>query len=167
MKQNNYESKTHLTEETFRKLKANQLSIEEKLDALEHIAECILCADRFAESFVISDLLTTPNDFQSRVLKEIKWDDSHREVKTYAISKSKSGNNSNELNRKKKAFYFYVARVSLAMCISLMLLFSGTFGFMTNALAASTSKGLDLSKVDTFTENLREVSDKIVNMEVN
>jgi hypothetical protein len=48
-----------------------------------------------------------------------------------------------------------------------MLLFSGTFGFMTNALAASTSKGLDLSKVDTFTENLRDVSDKIVNMEVN
>jgi hypothetical protein len=38
---------------------------------------------------------------------------------------------------------------------------------MTNALAASTSKGLDLSKVDTFTENLRDVSDKIVNMEVN
>jgi len=167
MNVNNFERKEHLSDVTFKKLKANQLSVEEKLEGLEHMAECPLCAERFAESFISSDLLTTPQDFQSRVLKEIKWDDSQREVKKNGISKSNPSNNFNALKRKRKEFYFYVARVSLAMCISLMLLFSGTFGFMTNALAASTSKGLDLSKVDTFTENLRDVSDKIVNMEVN
>lgn len=167
MNANNIEQEEHLSAETFRKLNANELTIEEKIQALDHISGCSLCAESFSESFVDSGLLTTPQDFQSRVLKEIKLADSNREIKVLSSSKMNSSKSLGDLTRKRKEFYFYVARVSLAMCISLMLLFSGSFGLMSNVLADSTSKGLDLSKVDTFTDNLREVSDKIVNMEVN
>ena len=143
-----------------------------------------MCAELLADSFQQEDLLFVPQDFQSRILKETNRETAaERIVKDLKIShKFAAANNTQSLNAagikapgykksngssRRREFYLYAARVSLAMCITLMLMFSGTFGFMTNALEAKASQTLDLSKVNTFTENIRNVSDKIVNMEVN
>ena len=182
MKNNQIESGTHLSSETLMKLKTGKLSLEEKLEALEHIADCNLCAELLADSFQQEDILIVPQDFQSRVIKETNFEaQAERTIKDSKVThKFAAANNTQHIhttgikssgfngsNRRKREFYLYAARVSLAMCITLMLMFSGTFGFMANALEAKASQTLDLSKVNTFTENIRNVSDKIVNMEVN
>lgn len=164
----NLESGRHLSSETLMKLKTGKLSLEEKLEALKHIADCNLCRELLADSFQQEDLLIVPQDFQSRVVRETQAERTivNSRISHKAVADINAPGFSGS-NRRKREFYLYAARVSLAMCLTLMLVFSGTFGFMTSALEAKASQTLDLSKINSFTENIRNVSDKIVNMEVN
>jgi hypothetical protein len=180
MKQDQHETSTHLSQETLAQLKSGRLTNVEMIEALEHLANCSLCAERFAESFQQQELLPVPVEFSSKVLKEMHADHIFKESRS--IMKTTQRLTVEKPNRakanpmtqesvmfrsnRKREFYYYAARVSLAMCMTLMLLFSGTFNFMVNTVEAKATQTIDFSKVNAFTENIRNISDKIVDMEV-
>jgi len=139
-------SKTHLTPDRIAALKKGELSTEETIQTLEHIGECIKCANEFAESYDASELLPLPTNFKKGVFSTID-----RENLCLAV-KEKTRN-------RKREFYFYSFKVSIAACVTLMLLFSGTFN---NNMYFSRTIQENLPEVNAITENLKGFSNKLI-----
>jgi hypothetical protein len=144
-------TKEHLTPDRVRALKDGTLSREETIIALEHIGECDQCADAFAGNYSDQELLELSATFKSTVFSAIE-----REKRNITKEKAKAGNGKRELLR-------YSFRVSVAACITLFLLFSGTMNYGINF---SRSIHTDLSKVNVITEDLRGFSDKLIDFGV-
>ncbi len=129
-------------------LKSGRLSEAEAIVALEHIGECEQCADAFAGIYHETELLALSSGFRSAVFSAVE-----QEKRTIPAVKSKRDDKRRELFR-------YGVRVSLAACITLVLLFSGTINYGINL---SRSIHPDFSRVNVITEDLRGFSDKLVN----
>ena len=139
----------HLTETQMKDLKAGRLSKNEKLLALKHIGECEQCADSFAGSYGDLELLTLSPDFKTEIFFEIE--------------KEKKGMIKEKAAVWKRELCFYSFKVSIAACIALLLLFSGTLDYGMNM---SRTMNPQLSGVNVITENLRGFSDKLIDFEV-
>ena len=138
----------HLTPDIMADLKSGRLSGAEALAALEHIGECEQCADAFAGIYHETELLELPPGFRSAVFSAVE-----KEKRTAPVVKSKKDD-------KRRELFSYSFRVSIAACITLVLLFSGTINYGINL---SRSIHPDLSRVNVITEDLRGFSDKLVN----
>jgi hypothetical protein len=138
----------HLTPDIMADLKSGRLSEAEAVAALEHIGECEQCADAFAGTYHETELLELPPGFRSAVFSAVE-----KEKRTIPVVKSKRDD-------KRRELFSYGFRVSIAACITLVLLFSGTINYGINL---SRSIHPDLSRVNVITEDLRGFSDKLVN----
>lgn len=130
-------SKEHLTPDRIKALKEGMLAKDDAISALEHLGECEQCADAFAKSYSEQEFLELSPGFKTAVFSAIK--------------------------KEKRELFRYGFKVSIAACITLFLLFSGTFNFSMNF---SKNMYSDLSGVNTITENLRGFSDKLIDFEV-
>ncbi len=139
----------HLTPDKIRALKDGLLSGEEAIAALEHIGSCDLCADAFADSYSETELLALSPTFKSAVLSAI--DKENRAVIPVKKSTMAAGGR-RELLR-------YSFRVSVAACITLFLLFSGTISY---GMDFSRSIHPDMSGINAIMENVKGFSDKLV-----
>lgn len=140
----------HLTPGIMAALKSGRLSGSEAISALEHIGECEQCADAFGGIYRETELLELPPGFRSAVFSAVE-----KETRTVPVMKARKDDTRRELFR-------YGFRVSIAACITLALLFSGTINYGINL---SRSIRPDFSKVNVITEDLRGFSDKLVNFE--
>ena len=138
----------HLTPDIMAALKDGRLSGTEAISALEHIGECERCAEAFAGIYRDSKLLELSPGFRSAVFSAVE-----KEKRTVPVVKARRENEKRELFR-------YGFRVSIAACITLALLFSGSINYGINL---SRSIHPDFSKVNVITEDLRGFSDKLIN----
>jgi len=129
--------KEHLTTDRMKALKEGMLAKDDTISALEHLGECEQCADAFAKSYSDQELLELSPEFKIAVFSAIE--------------------------KEKRELFRYGFKVSVAACITLFLLFSGTFNYSMNF---SKNMYSDLSGVNTITENLRGFSDKLIDFEV-
>ncbi len=144
-------TKEHLTPERMEALKEGMLAKDDAISALEHLGECEQCADAFAKIYSDQELLELSPGFKIAVFSAIE-----KEKRTIIKEKAKTDDGKRELFR-------YGFKVSIAACITLFLLFSGTFNFSMNF---SKNMYSDLSGVNVITENLRGFSDKLIDFEV-
>lgn len=144
-------TKEHLTPGRMKALKEDMLAKNDAISALEHLGECEQCADAFAKSYNDQELLELSPGFKIAVFSAIE-----KENRAIRKERAKTADGKRELFR-------YGFKVSIAACITLFLLFSGTFDFSMNF-----SKNIysDLSGVNVITENLRGFSDKLIDFEV-
>ena len=140
----------HLTPDRINALKNGILSETEAALTLEHIGECERCAAAFAECYSDEELLELPAGFKRSVFSAIEQE------KRTSVSVHSNNHNKRELFR-------YSFRVSVAACITLFLLFSGTIDYGINF---SRSIHTDLTGFHVITENLKGISDKLVDFEV-
>lgn len=144
MRNNLFDDHGHLTVISIRKLKDGCLSDEELVSISEHIENCEECAEFLAESFDNGELYQAPFGFQE-------------EVESRIGGKIKSN----------PQFLLYSFRVSIAVCLSLMLVFSNVLNFMAN----DTIKTLQINApsfkmVNSINMELGNFTDKIINAEV-
>ncbi len=144
-------NKEHLTPDRIKALKDGLLSRDEAIAALEHLGECEQCADAFAESYSSQELLGLPPGFKSAVFSAIRKE------------QRKFGKERTETADRKRELFRYSFRVSIAACITLLLLFSGTVNYGINF---SRTIDTNLSGVNVITENLRGFSDKLIDFKV-
>ncbi len=145
-------SKEHLTADQVEALRDGSTSGEAAIHALAHIGECDRCAAALAESFEGRQLPELPPGFKMAVFAAIRRD--QRKSDAGAV---KSGSS------RRRELYRYSFRVSIAACITLFLLFSGTINYGMN-YGLSIHK--ELPEVNVITENLRGFSDKLIDFEV-
>lgn len=133
----------HVTQTALRDLAAGSLDPEELDEVAEHIAGCEFCALALVEVIKANQPVLVPAGFEEEVLKRIP----------------RPGGNRAELFR----FSF---RVALAACIALFFVFSSAM----NMLAGSRNpfekiKAPGFSAVETINTNLRDFSQRILEME--
>lgn len=141
----------HMTTERMKALKDGLLSREDAISALTHIGECKQCADTFAGCYGEQELLELTAEFKSAVFSAIE-----KEKRTVIKDRVKAADRKRELFR-------YSFRVSVAACITLLLLFTGTMNY---GIHFSRSIGTGLPEVNEITENLRGFSNKLIDFEV-
>lgn len=139
-----FDEKGHLTFEAIHALKTGTLSEIELLQALKHIGECKLCGVRYADSFGKNELEEIPSGFAEEVLSRIST-----------------------VKDSRKQYILYSLRVTVAVCASLAIIFSGALNFMTKMDYTAIVKSPDLRFVNAINTSLRDVSQKILDMEVN
>jgi hypothetical protein len=141
-------------------LKEGLLSGAEMISALEHIGECEQCAGTLAESYGSLELLELPTDFKQAVLSAV-----NRQYRTAGQKQGKTdgGKNNTGAHSGKRELFRYGFKVSVAACITLLLLFTGTINY---GIDFGRSIHTDLSEVNLITENLRGFSDRLIHFEV-
>ena len=144
-------TKEHLTPVRMKALKEGLIAKDDMISALEHLGECEQCADAFANSYSDQELLDLPPGFKIAVFSAIE-----KEKSAIVKKRVKMADGKRELFR-------YGFKVSIAACITLFLLFSGTFNYSMNF---SKNMYSDLSGVNSITENLRGFSDKLIDFEI-
>ncbi|MEG2857470.1 MAG: hypothetical protein RR994_02485 [Clostridia bacterium] len=107
------------------------------MEALTHIGECNICAAHFAE--LMDDNVLPPPDLDAEILSKIHACPSRNSIFPYAL------------------------RVCVAASIALAILFSG----LIPRLSTIEIRPPKSDAVNTVAANMREFSDKLVNMEVN
>jgi hypothetical protein len=134
----------HLTPFALDAIKKNKLSDSELLLATSHIADCLSCAKDFANSFATYELKKVPYGFA-------------KEIESKLPSKT----------RKNKQLLFYSFRVGLAVCASLLMIFSSSLSFYANVdNYAEIIKPPKLSFIQSVNTGLKDFSQKILVMEV-
>lgn len=141
----------HLSPDRLKAMKDGLLSEAEMVSALGHLGQCDRCADAFAECYGSRELLVLPPGFRQAVFSAVYRADK-MEGKNKAITAAG-----------KRELYRYGFRVSVAACITLLLLFSGTMNYGINF---SRSIRTDLPEVNVITESLRGFSDRLIQFEI-
>lgn len=120
----------HLTIESARKIKANEVTNDELIEALSHIAECEKCAELYAAGFKAEDFTEIPSGFAGSVMEKAKED----------------------VRQRRKSFAAYVAEVAVSACAALAITFSGAF----NLIPICYQDMVKIEKpVASFAENLK------------
>jgi hypothetical protein len=144
----NLNKNCHLYADKITLLRDGKLNIEDKVSVLEHIGSCEECALTFSNSFTKNSLVEVPAGFQQTTINKLK-----------SIPKLEPHNHKNRF------LTGYTLRVGLAMCASLILVFSGAFNLAAN-LKRETIPTPNLSFMNTVTQDFKSFTDKIINMEV-
>lgn len=98
----------HLTDEEILQYYSHVLRPQEEKNLLNHTAQCSYCAGRLASAFPDNELITPPAELRNQILRS-----------AHKIRPSKV--------HQKREFYFYSAKVILAMSMALFLLLSSNF----------------------------------------
>lgn len=144
-----FDEKGHLSKVTLQALKAGTLGETELISAAEHIGDCEVCSNTFADIFDTDELSEVPSGFVE-------------EVKNKLLTKK----------RNDKQLIFYSFRVAVAACITLAVIFSGALNFITNMdvkdseFKPSEIKSSEFKIVNSINNSLQDFSQKILNMEV-
>lgn len=134
----------HLSKWALTALKSGILSEVELLRAISHIADCESCANIYADSFSPDELTEVPPDFTDEVKRNLHSD-----------------------KKQSEEFVFYSLKVITAVCLSLVIVFSGVLNYATTANSiAEYTKPPDLSFANSINISLQNFSKKILKMEV-
>ena len=126
----------HINKEQLMKYHTNQLSVEETNTLLKHISECTYCADLFAESFLLHNMvIPAPKNLKESILVEVK---------------------NSKVASSKRQFFFYSFRVCTAMCGALFLLFSSFWSNETITSTPNNPNTISNSFLDNVNESMNE-----------
>lgn len=144
-------TREHLTEEKMKALKDGMLSEADAISTLEHIGECEQCADAFGGCYREEELLELSPEFRSAVFLAIaEYNRNRTKAKPLAVEG-------------KRELFRYSFRVSIAACITLLLLFTGTMDY---GIHFSRSINTELPEVNRITEKVRGLSAQLIDFEV-
>lgn len=132
----------HLTDETLKTLKSDNLKDDELISVLEHISDCESCAGAFAESFADNELAEAPLGFEEKVQIKIR-----------------------DNKRSNVQFSFYCVKVAVAASIALIMVFSNGLNSLANS-NINYVKAPDLSIASSVNASLNTFSEKIIKLEV-
>jgi len=139
-----FDEKAHITKLSLIALKEGALMDNDLILISEHICSCTRCCEALANSFNDNELAEAPLGFVGEVNSKIK-----------------------RKREKDRQFIFYSFRVTIAACIALIFVFSGTFKLTTNAeIETNVINPPNLSIVNNINTELNNFSIKIMNMEV-
>lgn len=165
-----YRNDGHLTDEMLQKMAAGAGKTGEKIQALDHIGGCELCAQRFAACLEQTELLTLPPQFVAGVDKKLS------EVRITAtplsIGRSEVRDSGSPFPEpvkgkdKQKEFRRYSCRVAIAACLALLLLFSGTFATGMKMISEGVALRPQSGAVNQLTQKLSDFSKEILQWEV-
>lgn len=141
---NIFDDKGHASQLALLALKTGTISETELMLLVEHIAECESCASVYADSFIVDELTKVPSGFAE-------------EIDSKLCSKK-------EKNKQLAAYSF---KVAIAVCATLVIIFSGVLNYATKINGDAVNlKSPDLTFVNTVNTELQDFSQKILNMEV-
>lgn len=165
----------HLTEKMMTALVWGRLGQSEKIKALDHVAGCKECSERFAAAYENIVLLELPPQFcdevrvslrryiesepnQDRVEPQIK--------KSFAAQGRYESQKKSDRQVRKKEYWRYSFRVVLAACFTMVILFSNTF---STGVAALNERMMnpDFSHIDKISQGLNNFSNHVLNWEAN
>lgn len=140
----------HIDGETLTRLKNGGLPMKEKLEVMAHVAACSRCATSFAETYDDQELLPLPPGF----IEEMALKCSPSTLLPLRPGAKKKD--------KKKEFFAYSLRVSVAACMALVLLFSGSFSQGSGWVMEQNRLKDDIFQTNKMTEQLRDFSDRML-----
>lgn len=109
----------HLTPAAFAALDEGILSDEDRELFLAHLENCASCMDRYIE-LLTDDVLTAPPDgLEDRIMEAVRAEQQQVEP-----------------SRERKILAIKIAKLAIAVCLTMVLFFGGVFDFIGN-----TSKG--------------------------
>lgn len=179
-----------LTEDRLRALRTGSVGTAQRLAALEHISRCRDCAERLAEGYGEDGLLRLPPQFAQGVEKKLSqlrvtatplslvrpaakpWmnreeTEGRKRVENAGGTRGRDvGKAGNQKRDPQKEFRRYSCRVALAACVSLALIFSGTFDAGMAAISSSRALNPDLAVVDHITQRIGDFSQRVIYWEV-
>lgn len=139
-----FDKDSHLTNDSLQALKASSLSEVELISAVSHLVDCEKCANTYADSFSVNELLEVPSNFAERI-------EESRLLK----------------NKVDKQLVFYSLRVAIAVCAALVIVFSGSLNFIISVnTRIANFKPPDLNFVNPINVGLQDFSQKLLSMEV-
>lgn len=152
----------HLTEEMIAALVSGKLGINEKIEALDHIAVCEACSERLTDAYENVALLKLPPQFCDEVrssLRQYVAPELNRNLVEPQIRKS-------DRQERQKEYRRYSFRVVLAACFTMVLLFSST---VSTGIAALNDRmaNPDFSHIEKFSQGLNNFSNQVLNWEAN
>lgn len=108
----------HISEEKLQAYISGQLSVQDELAMMEHIAVCDKCACHFAERMVKETVVSPPPDLRQEILEQT----------VYRIRPMDTVKGIRERKREqKRELLAYSARVVFAMAASIVMLFTMSF----------------------------------------
>ena len=108
----------HITEELLRECARGQLPLRERIQVMEHIAECDGCAGRFAALMGEAGMVSPPPDLKRDILRRTV----HREA-----SRQAAADRQRRRQKKTRDLFYYSARVVFAMAASIVMFFTMSF----------------------------------------
>lgn len=132
----------HASIESICKLKEGNLSDNELISVLDHIANCSECAGILADSYDENELIEVPKGFEENIERNIK-----------------------DKKQTKFNFGLYCMKVTAATVIAIIIVFSNQFNFLTSS-GGDRIKVPDYRKADSVCSHLNSISEKIINLEV-
>jgi hypothetical protein len=138
----------HLSENDLALLKSGALSAEDRCKALSHTAICGMCALRLAEMYEEDEdaLIGPPASFLEDTLGRLG-------IETDA-------------GVSKKQYYLYCLRVGLAVCASIMLVFSGTFDRIPEGFRSLPPASQGQAYTQRLADGMRAFTDNLIHLEV-
>ncbi len=136
-----FDENGHVTEKLIKSIKDGSLESDELVIVLEHISLCEKCAEHLADSFNDSELVKAPFGFCEEVQNKSK-------------------------KKKNNEFLFYSMRVSVAVCMALMIVFSSVLNFMANTEKVADIAPPNLSVINSINTDINNFSQNIINMGV-
>jgi hypothetical protein len=137
---NIYDEDGHLSQFILESLKEGNLPEVELIQAVSHMADCESCANAYADSFNSSELSDVPLGFADEVKRKLSL---------------KKQNN--------RQFVAYSMKVAVAVCASLVIVFSGAINFISSADSIITkTQPANLSFINTVNTNLKDLSQKLL-----
>ncbi len=140
---NSFDKNGHLTWNAILSIKQGTMEEPYLSQALMHICICQECAGALADSFQEDELSEAPSSFKEETICKIRNSD-----------------------KKHREFIFYSLRVAAAACISLFIVFSSSFSFLSSNIGVLKLKAPDAGIVYSLNTKLNTFSQKIVTMEV-
>lgn len=133
----------HASEQALRKLAAGMLEGSDLLQAAEHVADCKACAARLAQSVEDGHPENPPAGFEEEVRRRLSRRQPRAEI------------------------FLYSARVALAACAALILIFSGTLRTLAGPENSSLHIGAPgFSAVELISTRLNGFSQQLLHWEV-
>ncbi len=161
--------RTHISDLEFTAILQDDVTPVETTVFFEHIASCNYCSERFA-SAVAGDLMIAPRDLKTNLLKAVKKPEVQLERKA------------RETARRVKLFLYSLKVGAVTVFALALLIVTLDFSKSTDITAPPyeanvndiENENTDLSfttfiknQMDTFTQNMFNFSNKIMNTEVN
>lgn len=135
-----FEVSGHLSQFILESLKEGTLPEVELIQAVSHMADCESCANAYADSFNTSELSDVPLGFADEVRRR--------------LSLKKKYN---------RQFVAYSMKVAVAVCASLVIVFSGAINFIASADSIITkTQPANLSFINNVNTNLKDFSQKLL-----
>lgn len=144
----------HLSNDILYNLKKNQLKDTELINAIEHISQCRLCADKYANIFECHELVEPPANLTKNIINSINNKKSISQKITSSVES-------------KCMLFFYSLRVTLAVSLSLVFLFllsTNTLDSKFNCSYNIINKQSDF--FNSVSNNINQFSKKIIKLEV-
>lgn len=164
-----FDDKGHLAGFAIEAIKKGTLDEKELLQATAHIAECLYCAEAFSGSFTDSELKKVPSGFSDEIMRRLPYGSEENKIIEYMDMAGKIRVRDNKAWKNKKLLS-YSFRVALAVCASLVIIFSGSIDFYVNAVnypeRIKPPEQKLVNYLNGINAGLKDFSQKILNMEV-